>query len=308
MNNDRRHFLKTFSAIAAGVALTKNVFAAEYKGKLFFDMSLAQWSLHKEFFSKQYDTLDFPGIAKKKFDISIVEYVNQFFKDKATDSKFLSDLLQRCKDNGVSNHLIMIDGEGDLGNTDEKARTKAIENHYKWVDAAKFLGCKTIRVNAFGLGDREEVKKAAVDGLSRLGEFAGKSGLNVIVENHGSYSSDGNWLLAVMQQVNRKNVGILPDFGNFCVSRENNVCVDEFDKYKGVEMWMPYAKGVSAKTFDFDEQGNCVETDYPRIMKIIKDSGFKGIMGIEFEGNNLPPEKGIMLTKELLVKTAAAIS
>ncbi|HEV7330458.1 MAG TPA: sugar phosphate isomerase/epimerase family protein [Flavisolibacter sp.] len=301
MNKQRRQFIKNASVLAAGFALVPAL-ANAFPAKPFFDISLAQWSLYKEFFSKKYDTLDFPAVARKQFDIGIVEYVNQFFKDKATDKTFLQTLLQRCKDSGVKNHLIMIDGEGDLGNIDEKERLKGIENHYKWVEAADCLGCQSIRVNAFGRGSREDVKRAAIDGLSRLGEFAGNAGLNVIVENHGSYSSDGDWLLAVMQGVNRKNVGILPDFGNFCIRRENNQCVEEYDKYKGTKMWMPYAKGVSAKTFEFDAAGNCIETDYPRMMKIIKDAGFKGIIGIEYEGDKLPAEEGIKATKELLLK------
>jgi len=299
----RRQFIKNAPVLAAGFALVPAMGKA-FPAKPFFEISLAQWSLYKEFFSKKYDTLDFPAVARKKFDIGIVEYVNQFFKDKATDKTFLSNLLQRCKDNGVKNHLIMIDGEGDLGNVDEKERIKAVENHYKWIEAARFLGCQSIRVNAFGRGSREEVKGAAIASLSHLGEFAGKEGLNVIVENHGSYSSDGEWLLSVMQGVARKNVGILPDFGNFCIRREHNQCVEEYDKYKGVQLWMPYAKGISAKTFDFDAAGNCIETDYPQMMKIIKNAGFKGIIGIEYEGDKLSAEEGIRATKELLLKTA----
>ena len=306
MSISRRQFVKSTATVAASFAVAPS-FAASFPSKPFFDISLAQWSFVKDFFSKKYDTLDFPAIARKDFDIGIIEYVNVFFKDKAEDKTFLKDLLQRCKDNGVKNHLIMIDGEGDLGNLDEKERTKAVENHYKWVDAAKYLGCKTIRVNAFGNGSREEVKNAVIDGLSRLGEFAKKLGLNVIVENHGSYSSDGDWLLSVMQAVNKKNVGILPDFGNFCIRHENNKCAEEYDKYKGVEQWMPYAKGISAKTFDFDAAGNCVETDYARMFQIIKAAGFKGIVGIEYEGNRLPATEGVKATKALLLKTADAI-
>ena len=306
MSMKRRAFLKSTTALAAGFAVAPS-FASVFSSKQFFDISLAQWSLYKEFFSKKYNTLDFPEIAKKQFDINIVEYVNQFFKDKATDRNLLNSLLQRSRDNGVKNHLIMIDGEGDLGNVDKIERTKAVENHYKWVEAAKYLGCKTIRVNAFGRGSREDVRVAAIDGLSRLGEFAAEAGLNVIVENHGSYSSDGRWLLSVIQAVSRKNVGILPDFGNFCIHHENNLCTEEYDKYKGVKEWAPYAKGISAKTFDFDAEGNCVETDYPRMMRIIKDAGFKGIIGIEYEGGRLPADEGIRATKALLIKTAEAM-
>ncbi|MFT3903023.1 MAG: sugar phosphate isomerase/epimerase family protein [Niabella sp.] len=307
MNHSRRQFVKTITAVTAAGLAGLPSWAEDFSKKRFFDISLAQWSFYKELFGKKYTTLDFPALAKKEFNISIVEYVNSFFKDKANDKTYLQSLLQRCKDNGVKNHLIMIDGEGDLGDTDEKERIKAVENHYKWVEAAHFLGCPTIRVNASGRGSREEVKDAAVDGLSRLAAFAQKEKMNIIVENHGGYSSDGDWLLSVMKAVNLKNVGVLPDFGNFCIRHEGGKCAEEYDKYKGVEMWMPYAKGVSAKSVDFDEKGDCMETDYYKMMRIVKKSGFKGIVGIEYEGNKLSAPDGIKATKRLLEKIAAQI-
>jgi len=233
----------------------------------------------------------------------VVEYVNQFFKDKATDTNYLNELLKRCKDNGIKNHLIMCDGEGELGAADEAERIKAVQNHYKWVDAAKFLGCATIRVNAAGKGTREEVAKTAADGLSRLGEYAAKTNINVIVENHGSYSSDGQWLAGVMKKVNRKNVGTLPDFGNFCIKRDPKdwkTCLESYDRYTGTKELMPFAKGVSAKTYDFDENGSCIETDYFKMLKIVKEAGFKGYIGIEYEGDKLSEEEGILKTKALL--------
>jgi sugar phosphate isomerase/epimerase len=255
--------------------------------------------------------LDFPVMAKKEFGISVVEYVNQFFKDKAEDKEYLSELLLRCKDNGVRNHLIMIDGEGNLGSPDAAERQKAVENHYKWVDAAHYLGCTTVRVNAFGKGSAQEVQRAAVDGLSRLSAYAQKAGLNVLVENHGSYTSDGKWLLSTIRQVGKPNVGILPDFGNFCIRRDSGElyrgkCLEEYDKYLAVKEWMPVAKGVSAKTFDFDAAGNCVETDYPRMFSIIKASGFRGIVGIEYEGETTSEPDGIRKTKALLEKILRA--
>src|SRR5690606_19346997 len=231
--------------------------------------------------------------------------VNAFFKDKANDTKYLNELMKRSNDLGVKNHLIMCDGEGNLGDAKDAERLKAVENHYKWVDAAKHLGCTTIRVNAAGEGSREEVAKAAVDGLSRLSEYADKAGINVIVENHGSYSSDGGWLAGVMKQVNKKNVGTLPDFGNFCITRDAGnwkTCLESYDRYVGTKELMPFAKGVSAKTYDFDEQGNCIETDYHKIMPIVKDSGFNGYIGIEYEGDNISEEEGIRKTKALLEK------
>jgi sugar phosphate isomerase/epimerase len=307
MSSSRRRFIINAATVATGIAIAPKLFAKEFAGKKFFEVSLAQWSLHKDLFSKKIDTLDFPVIARKEFNIGVVEYVNQFFKDKANDKTYLKELLKRCKDNGVKNHLIMVDREGDLGNRDQKERMQAVDNHKKWVDAAKFLGCQTIRVNAFGVGSREDVQKAAVDGLSRLAEFASTAGLNVIVENHGSYTSDGNWLLATIKKVNKKNVGILPDFGNFCVKRDSvelyqGKCAEEYDKYIGVKQWMPYAKGVSAKTIDFDANGNCVETDYVKMMGIIKKSGWTGYMGIEYEGDKLSEYDGIRATQSLLEK------
>jgi sugar phosphate isomerase/epimerase len=252
-------------------------------------------------------------VAKNTYGISVVEYVNQFFKDKAKDEKYLAELLKRCNDNGVKNHLIMCDGEGELGSSDAKKRMQAVENHYKWVDAAKYLGCITIRVNAFGEGSSEEVQKASIEGLSKLSEYAAKVNINVIVENHGGYTSNGQWMAGVMKGVNKKNIGTLPDFGNFCLKREGGQmwgtkCIEEYDKYKGVGEMMPYAKGVSAKTYDFDDQGNCIETDYAKMLKVVKDAGFKGYMGIEYEGDKLSEDEGIKKTKALIERVGASLS
>lgn len=305
---NRRQFVQQITTLTAGFAVAPTIVSAEVFKKPFFEISLAEWSLHKALFKKELDNLNFPEIAKKKYNISVVEYVNQFFKDKATDTKYLADLLKRCKDNGVTNHLIMIDGEGPLADPDKQKRTTAVENHYKWVDAAKYLGCKTIRVNAAGTGSREEVHDAAVDGLSRLGEYGKKTGINIIVENHGGLSSDGQWLSGVMKAINKKHVGVLPDFGNFCIKREGPKCVEEYDRYKGVTEMMPFAKGASAKAYDFDEKGNCIETDYNKMMKIVQNAGFKGYIGIEYEGSKLSEDEGIRKTKALLEKFRGAVA
>jgi len=307
MDFSRRDFLKKAGATALAASAFTDLFAEPAAKKLWFDISLAEWSLHKALFAKKLTNLDFPELAKKEFGISIVEYVNQFFKDKAEDKTYLAELLKRAKDNGVSNHLIMIDGEGGLGELDAAVRNKAVENHYKWVEAAKYLGCKTIRVNAFGKGSDEEIAKAAVDGLGKLGEFAAKTGINVIVENHGGSSSNGKWLSGVMKQVNMKNVGTLPDFGNFCIKRSSTGCEESYDRYLGTQELMPFAKGVSAKTYDFDEKGNCIETDYEKILKVVKAAGFKGIAGIEYEGSKLSEYDGIKATKALLERVGPTV-
>jgi len=260
-----------------------------------FKISLAQWSWHRRLRGQQEPKLDNLDFAKeaKELGIKAVEYVNQFFKDKAKDTKYLAEMKKRAKDNGVKSLLIMCDGEGNLGDPDAKRRTQAIENHYKWVEAAKFLGCHSIRVNASSKGSYEEQMKLAADGLRRLSEYAADHKLNVIVENHGGLSSNGQWLTSVIKKVNLPNCGTLPDFGNF---------PPEVDRYDAVKMLMPYAKAVSAKSYDFDEKGDETKIDYYRMMKIVLDDGYKGFVGIEYEGQKLSENDGILATKKLLEK------
>jgi L-ribulose-5-phosphate 3-epimerase len=298
----RRHFLETVAGAAAGATLPFSVgrtLAAADKEPL-FKISLAQWSLNKALFGRKLDHLDFAKVAKTEFGIDAVEYVNQFFKDKAKDESYLADMKKRAADHGVTSVLIMCDNEGDLGNSDEQARTKAVENHYKWVQAAKYLGCHSIRVNARSnprLSYDEQMKLAA-DGLRRLTEFAAKHEINVIVENHGDLSSNGAWLAGVMKEVNLPRCGTLPDFGNFTINRRTK---EEYDKYKGVAELMPYAKGVSAKSYAFDAEGNETTIDFRRMMKIVLDAGYHGHVGIEYEGR-IPEPEGITATKKLLVR------
>lgn len=308
METNRRNFLKTLGATAGTMAFAPEILASQPEKKLWFEISLAEWSLHKTIFSeKKLTNLDFPVVARKEFGIGIVEYVDQMFKDKAKDTAYLNDLLTRCKDNNVKNHLIMVDTAGSLGEADTAKRIKAVENHYQWVDCAKYLGCATIRVNARGQGTPEEIAKNAADGLSRLSEYAAKANINVIVENHGGTSSDGKWLSGVMKAVNMKNCGTLPDLGNFCIEYGKDGCKTEYDRYLGVEELMPFAKGVSAKTNVFDDKGNEAKIDYVRMMKIIKKSGFKGIIGVEYEGPVLSEYDGIRATKKLLERVATEV-
>ncbi|MFC1782466.1 family 16 glycoside hydrolase [Planctomycetota bacterium] len=259
-----------------------------------FKISLAQWSLNRRLFGRRepkLDNLDFAKTARG-FGIEAIEYVNQFFKDKAQDDKYLAQMKKRAADHGVKSVLIMCDGEGNLGDPDQKRRTQAVENHYKWVYAARYLGCHSIRVNAASRGSDEEQQKLVTDGLSRLCEYAAQYKMNVIVENHGGLSSNGAWLVGVMKRVNLPNCGTLPDFGNFY----------EYDRYQGVEDLMPFAKGVSAKSQDFDENGDEKEIDYYRMMRIVRDAGYNGYVGIEYEGNQLSEDEGIKATKRLLDK------
>ena len=300
--------VSAFSCTSKPAADADSVGQVETSQDLFFKISLAEWSLNKQLFSGELTNLDFPVKAKNDFGIDAVEYVNQFFKDKAKDQAYLKELKQRCDDIGVTSVLIMCDGEGGLGDTQEARRIEAVENHKKWVEAAQFLGCHSIRVNAYGEGTRESVAAAATDGLSRLSQFAKDFKINVIVENHGSYSYDGKWLSKVIADTKMDNCGTLPDFGNFCIVTEANECKEWYDRYKGTEEMMPYAKGVSAKAMDFDDAGNCVETDYNKILRIVKDAGYKGHIGIEYEGSKLSEDEGILATKALLERVGASLS
>ncbi|WP_298789854.1 sugar phosphate isomerase/epimerase family protein [uncultured Allomuricauda sp.] len=294
-----------------------------------FQISLAQWSFHKAFLGPQKegywewfvktlqespddillgsaDPKDFPEMAAK-FGVSSIELVNTFYYGKVDDQAFWNDFKKRCEEAGLSVGLIMCDALGNLGDADPEARKRTVENHHKWVDIAKFLGAHSIRVNAAGEGSAEEVASNAVDGLKQLGEYGAAQGINIIVENHGGYSSNGAWLAGIMAEVNMDNVGTLPDYGNFCIERSSDGCADEYDRYKGMAELMPYAKGVSAKSHDFDENGNETHTDFYKMLKIVKDSGFKGYIGIEYEGNVLSEEEGIEATYALLNKAIDSI-
>ncbi len=260
-----------------------------------FSISLAEWSLHRALSAGELENLDFPGVARNDFGIGAVEYVNSFFEDRARDTAYLSDLRGRCDDHGVRSLLIMCDGEGAIGDPDPAARTRAVENHYRWVEAAAFLGCHSIRVNARSEGTPDEQRELAADGLRRLTGFAAPHGINVLVENHGGLSSNGAWLAGVMETVDHPRCGTLPDFGNFNLGNG-----ESYDRYRGVEELMPYAKAVSAKSHVFGEEGEEREMDYTRLLRIVLASGYRGYVGIEYEGTELSEPEGILATKALL--------
>ncbi|HSR16208.1 MAG TPA: sugar phosphate isomerase/epimerase family protein [Gemmatimonadales bacterium] len=281
---------RDFVARSAGVVAASALFPFPSRQAPLFKISLAQWSLHRALGSKQLDHLDFARVARQEFGIEAIEYVNSFFRDRARDAAYLAEMNRRAADQGVYQHLIMCDGEGRLGDPDPARRTTAVENHHKWVEAAKTLGCATIRVNAASEGSFGEQQRLAADGLRRLCEFADGHGINVIVENHGGLSSHGDWLAGVMKLVDHPRVGTLPDFGNFY----------EYDRYQGVADLMPWARAVSAKSHAFDADGNETTKDYRRLLRIVRDAGFRSWIGIEYEGDALPEHEGIRKTRALL--------
>ncbi|MFY9342475.1 MAG: sugar phosphate isomerase/epimerase family protein [Planctomycetota bacterium] len=299
---DRRRFLAA-SAAAAGVCwLPAAVRGGPLPRAPLFDISLAQWSLHRTLRKQELDHLDFPKKAKS-FGIAAVEYVNSFWKDKARDARYVAELKKRCEGEGVRSLLIMCDGEGALGDPNEKARKQAVENHWQWIEAAKALGCHSIRVNAQSSGTWEEQQKLAADGLHRLCEQGEQHGIDVIVENHGGLSSNGKWLAGTLKLADHKRCGSLPDFGNFRVSDK-----EEYDRYTGIDELMPFARGVSAKSHDFDAAGNETRTDYARMLEIVVvKHGYRGHLGIEYEGGKLTEDDGIVATKKLLERVRAEL-
>lgn len=295
----RRKFIQQSFIAGAGMSLfssrTRSLFGSTTDP--LFKISLAEWSWHRALFSGEINHLDFAYLAKIQYGIDGIEYVNQFFMDKAKDKEYLKEMKKRCTDNSVRSLLIMCDNEGRLGDPDEAKRQQAVENHYKWAEAAEFLGCHSIRVNAGSEGSYDEQQKLVADGLRKLVEFGATLNINIIVENHGGLSSNGKWLSGVMKLVDHPRGGTLPDFGNFRVSE-----TEIYDRYQGVQELMTYAKGVSAKSSDFDEQGYEIRTDYLKMMRIVLAAGYHGYVGIEYGGDKFSEGEGIRKTLDLLKK------
>ena len=315
----RRELLRDATAVTAGLVaaggLSSTAHAALRTTKMededWFKISLAEWSLHRTLRAPANEggitNLDFPGVAKSRFGVDAVEYVNQFFYSpdasgrmapRGTDFGYLAELRDACGDAGVESLLIMVDGEGDLADPDDGRRRDAVENHFKWIAAAAFLGCHAIRVNAAGDGERDVQAERAADSLLRIARVGETYGVSVLVENHGGLSSDGAWLADVMKRAGSERVGTLPDFGNFW----------GYDRYQGVTELMPFAQAVSAKSHDFDDAGNEVHTDFGRMLEIVKDAGYRGWVGIEYEGQKLGEDEGILATRKLLERVRADLA
>lgn len=302
---DRRQFLGLGAGLlgAACASRLPGSSGVQQPAPPLFVLSLAEWSFHRALAGKVMTNLDFPAKARE-LGIDGVEYVNSFFKDKARDEKYLTELQKRCADQGVQSVLIMCDGEGALGDADAAARKQAVENHHRWVEAAARLGCHSIRVNAQSSGSYEEQQKLAADGLRQLCEYGDKHNINVLVENHGGLSSNGKWLSGTLAMVKHPRIGALPDFGNFRVS-----ATEEYDRYQGTDELMPFARGVSAKSHAFDERGEETRTDYHRMLEIVVvKHGYRGFVGIEYEGDKHSEQEGVVLTRDLLRKVRAELA
>lgn len=312
----RKFIINTAIASASSIvlpSLLNKAFQAENNNSMEKELkiSLAQWSLHRSFRNGELDPVDFAAISKNKYEIDAVEYVNQFYVSQAGNEIFFQQLNRKAELEGVNNLLIMVDDEGDLGIKSKRKRKKAVKNHYKWVDAAKLLNCHSIRINAFGNKDQDIFKASIVDGLGMLCEYAAQSQINVIIENHGNFSSEGKLIAEIVKELDLPNIGTFPDFGNWCTSAKwgstSGECEVIYDPVQGVKDFLPYAKAVSAKAYDFNESGGQDLIDYATLLKLVKDSEFDGHIGVEYEGNNLSEGEGIKATKRLIEKVWATL-
>jgi len=306
IDRSRRAALAALGAAAAGAVIagcapkgtgTPAVVAAPAPPQKFFDrrISLAQWSLHRTLKTGEIANIDFPTVARERYELGAVEWVSTFFGGRVLDEQYLAELRASADRSGVRSVLIMVDGEGDLGAADAAARKDSVERHTRWLHAANVLGCFAIRVNARSEGTPEEQRTRSAEGIGMLADRALAQGLDVIVENHGGISSDGSWMASLMRQVGRPNVGTLPDFGNFKISP-----TEQYDRYKGIAEMMPWARDVSAKSYGFDAAGNETTIDYDRVFGILDAAGYNGYVGIEYEGKGLSEHEGILATKRLI--------
>jgi sugar phosphate isomerase/epimerase len=281
----------------------------------FFQLSLAQWSLHRMIREEKMDPYEFAQKAKA-WGFSGLEYVSQLYDEELKTASFSEEAMQgfvdrsneEARKHGMKNLLIMVDGQGNLATSGEADRIASVENHYKWVHAAAAMGCHSIRVNLSGSSDPEQWVPNSVDGLTRLAAYGKEKGINILVENHGGLSSNAGMLAKVMQEVGMDNCGTLPDFGNFCIREDDSGCVERYDKYKGVQELMPFAKAVSAKSNNFDSNGNERDIDYVKMLQIVKDADYTGFIGVEYEGSELGEEAGIIATRDLLLKASKQLS
>jgi sugar phosphate isomerase/epimerase len=304
--DDRRTFIKKSGLIASAFSL-QGVAAFPLNLHTFGQpkVSLAQWSLHRALESRQTKAEDFASVARNDYGIEAVEYVNSFYKEEGSNELFWKQMQERADNEGVKSLLIMVDNEGELGNPGKESRKQAVENHFKWIHACKLLGGHSIRVNAFGSGDRDSLKDALADGLGQLAEYGGKEGINILIENHGLHTSDAEFMVEIIKTVNHPYLGTLPDFGNWCLNTEwgstqNRECSQVYDPLKGVAQFLPYAKGVSAKSYAFNEQGFESLIDYRGLLGLVKNSEYQGYIGIEYEGIGLSEAAGIKATKTLI--------
>ena len=329
VKNSRRNFIKKLFLLSQSLLLPQNLISNHYSKKN-LDIALQVYSFAPELLQGKFQILDFPRIIRNDYNISGAEYWSIAFLGKEKDNEFIKSLRNNSKEFGVDNLIILVDNIDiqtmksgpSLASSIKTERDSAIDFHKQWVEVAKEIGCHSIRVN---LRSKEDDNKKILDNSSKslheLIEFSKNYKINIVVENHGGITGDADWMVDLMENINSKYLGTLPDFGssNFCVNKGEldlegitNRCENQYDKYDGVKKLMPYAKGVSAKSHNFNEEGEELSTDFSRMIKIISESDYDGYITIEYEGaimsmygqgeNYLNSNEGIIATKKLIEK------
>ena len=290
----RRRFLQTTALAVASCYLPSQ--QAEAQQKREFQVSLSASSLARSINERKIDHLDLANIARTKYSIAAVEYASKFFSDKARDEKYLNDMNKRAADEGVRQLLIVVNSEGCIGHPEEPKRQQTVKNHHKWIDAAKALGCHSIEINPCGIGGNADQLKQAAEGIAALCEYAERQKINILLGSYGGVSANPKWLVELVRTVNRVSCGTLPSFDGF----------GSHDRYDGVAKLLPFAKGIGATARNFDGNGNEPNTDYFRMMKVVLDGGYRGYVGINYQGNEMEEAAGIRATKTLLKKIQAS--
>ena len=332
MNQNRRKFItnifKSTAAISLSSSLLNNSLFANYLSKK-LKISLQCFSFASEFYKGKFDLSNFSKIVRETYNLDGAEFWSIPFMGKEKNSIFLNELRQKSNDYGIKNTIILVDlldmqtmKQGNsLASIDKKERNQAVEDHKPWIDAAKSIGCDSIRINLWSDASKQDVTKVSLESISKLLEYSSDKNISIVIENHGGYTGDAKWLVNLIKKINNKNLGTLPDFGtlNFCIKRDlsdteifSSKCLNQYDKYLGVKELLPFAKGISAKSTQFDLKGNETATNFKKMLRLIKKSNFEGYMSIEYEGairdtfsqknNHLSTHDGILATKKLLEK------
>ena len=296
----RRDFVKATAMGAVAVGLGGKTPAHPRRPKRDFKISIAAWSVHREVRSGKLKLIDACRFLREEYDVDGFELVNTLLE--VPTAEYVRKFRAEAQRFHLAIPLIMCDGEGDFGSVDPDERRRAVRYHTKWMYVASDLGCHSIRVNWRGAPEGAEKDPAlvlafterSIDAYAEMARIGGENGLNVIIENPGGISSPPEMLLGLIKAVNSPRFGTLPDWGGF---------PDDVDRYDAVDKMMPYAKGVSAKCYDFGPDGRETKIDFERMVQICVDKhGYHSFLGIEFEGDRLTERQGMRAAKDLLVK------
>jgi sugar phosphate isomerase/epimerase len=285
----RREFLhggvQSVAGLAAGAIFGQANAQAALNDRL--ELSIHQFSLKKLFDEGRLETFAYPDFVKQEFGLTSIEFAVEFCAALRADPKEGAALRDRSKQLGIKHRALLCGAQPALDAPSEMDRQTALEDHLKWAEVAEHLGCEFIRVRASSEGVRNKQLAHAAQGIGALCDALGDSPVSVLIENIAGFSRDPDWLVALINRVGPKRVGLIADFGNF-----------DGDIYAGMQRLLPYAKSICTKSWNFDEEGNETTINFARMMRMIKESSFRGCIAIEYLGEE--PVVGVRKTAELI--------